>query len=320
MALTLEQYAAYLDTRKDLNWPAPPQVEAPRAKPHLVRLREVRAVTWGVYGTLLAISGGELAFEHPTPLVMEMALDKTIQEFNMWASMTRKAGKPSDYLRQVYQDLLVNQRMTAARGEVVADRVWEAVVKKLLQKDYKFDARSFGSLNEYSAKIAYFFHASLQGTACYPAAAAALGALHSRGVVQGLLADGQGFTAVQLQRGLRQQDPAAELDAWVDPELRVLSYKVGARKPDESLFREAVDRLRERGIEPEQVLHVGSRVAADVVPAKRLGMKTALFAGDNASVQATPEQLRAPASRPDVLLTRLDQITEVVPATPARKS
>jgi hypothetical protein len=42
-------------------------------------------------------------------------------------------------------------------------------------------------------------------------------------------------------------------------------------------------------------------------------MRTALFAGDKASLQATPEQLKDPASRPDVLLTALDQILEVVP-------
>ena len=63
---------------------------------------------------------------------------------------------------------------------------------------------------------------------------------------------------------------------------------------------------------PEEVLHVGSRIAQDVIPARRLGMKTALFAGDRASLQATPEQLREAASRPDVLLTELSQIAEVV--------
>jgi hypothetical protein len=64
MALTLEQYATYLDTR-DLPWPAPPEVHRPKAKPHLVRLPDIRAVTWSVYGTILAIAGGELYFEHP---------------------------------------------------------------------------------------------------------------------------------------------------------------------------------------------------------------------------------------------------------------
>ena len=61
MALTLQQYASYLDTR-DLPWPAPPVIERPKAKPHLVRLPEVRAVTWNLYGTLFLSLGERVIF------------------------------------------------------------------------------------------------------------------------------------------------------------------------------------------------------------------------------------------------------------------
>jgi FMN phosphatase YigB (HAD superfamily) len=315
MALTLEQYATYLDTR-DLPWPAPPEVERPRARPHVVRLPQVRAVLWNVYGTLLAIPGGELWFEHPKPFVMNVALEKTIQEFKMWGSMSRKPGQPAEYLGQIYTQLLTEQR--SVRGgaekypEVASDRLWEAVLKRLLQKDYKFDAGFFGSLNEFSRKVAYFFHASLQGTTCYPGAAEALRHLADHGLTQGLLADGQCFTAVQLQRGLARRDADAVLDVWVDPDLRSLSHEVRGRKPSERLFRHALEKLKEHGLEPDQVLHVGSRVAQDVQYARRLGMRTALFAGDKASLQATPEQLKEAASRPDVLLTELNQLADVI--------
>ncbi len=60
------------------------------------------------------------------------------------------------------------------------------------------------------------------------------------------------------------------------------------------------------------MLHVGSRIAQDIVVARRLGLRTALFAGDKASLQATPEQLKDAANRPDVMLTELNQIAEVV--------
>ncbi len=175
MALTLEQYAAYLDTRNDLVWPAPPEVDRPKARPHLVRLPQVRAVLWNVYGTLLRIAGGELWFEHPQPFVMGVALDKTIQEYKMWASMSRKPGQPSDYMKQLYTQVLTEHKAvpggTEKHPEVASDRVWEALIKKLFHKDYKFDAGFFGSLNEFSRKVAYFFHASLQGTAAYDGAA-----------------------------------------------------------------------------------------------------------------------------------------------------
>ena len=116
---------------------------------------------------------------------------------------------------------------------------------------------------------------------------------------------------MQLQRGLRTQDDSVTLDELLTEGLTVLSCDVRARKPSDRLFRQALDALSQQGIAPNQVLHVGSRLDKDLVPARRLGMKTALFAGDKASLQATPEQLKEPTSRPDVLLTSLEQITEI---------
>ena len=315
MALTLEQYAAYLDTR-DLPWPAPPTVEAPRAKPHIKSLPDIRAVMWNVYGTLLAIPGGELWFTHPTKFVMDVALDKTVQEFKMWASMSRKPGQPADYLGQMYGKVLDEQRTIPGGGErfpeVLSERVWEAIIKKLLQKEYRFDAGFFGSLNELSQKVAYFFHASLQGTACYDGAAAALRAVKNAGLVQGLLADGQCFTLVQLQRSLSRQDESAKVDELLDPDLCVLSCDVRGKKPSERLFKQALTALNQRGIAPGQVLHVGTRMQQDIIPARRMGLRTALFAGDRAAVHATPEQLKDTNTRPDVMLTELGQIRDII--------
>jgi FMN phosphatase YigB (HAD superfamily) len=315
MALTLEQYGSYLDTR-DLSWPAPPELEVPRAKPHLVRLTDVRAVTWNVYGTLLRILGGELYFEHPQVFVMEVALDKTLQEFKMWGSMTRKPGQPAEYLRHIYSQVLLEQRAATTTGEkhpeVSSEQVWENIIKKLLQKDYRWDTGFFGALNEFSRKVAYFFHASLQGTACYPGAAAALLRCRRRSMIQGILADGQCFTALQLQRGLQAQDPRADLDELIPDKERLLSHELRARKPSERLFRQSLAQLAKKGISPEQVLHVGSRIQQDLVPARRLGMKTALFAGDKQSLQATAKQLQEPTGRPDVMMTELNQIVEVI--------
>jgi FMN phosphatase YigB (HAD superfamily) len=317
MALTLHQYATYLDTRRDLSWPAAPEIKRPKALPHLVRLPDVRVVTWSVYGTLLAIAGGELYFEHPQKFIMDVALDKTIQEFKMWGSMTRKPGQPAEYLRQIYSKVLHEQKVARVPGEkhpeVASDRLWEAIIKKLLQKDYQFDAGFFGSLNEFSRKVAYFFHASLQGVAAYSGLAGALRHVKDKGMNQGLLADGQCFTSLQLQRLLNQQDASANLGELVDEKLHVLSYEYHGRKPSERLYRAMLNLLAGEGIRPNQALHVGSHLMKDVVPARRLGMRTALFAGDKASLQATKKQLKEPASRPDVMLTELSQIAEVLP-------
>jgi FMN phosphatase YigB (HAD superfamily) len=315
MALTLDQYADYLDTR-DLPWPSAPAPQRPKAKPYVVPLPQVRVVAWNIYGTLLNLFSGNLLFEHPQKFVMDVALDKTVQEFKMWGSMTRKPGQPCEYLAELYDRVLSEQKMAPSPGEkhpeLRAERLWEGIVKKLLQKEYKFDVNFFGSLNEYSRKIAYFFHASLQGTACYDGAALALEHIQNCGLRQGLLADAQCFTLVQLQRGLGKQNGGVGLDLLFDRNLRSLSFEQGGKKPSERLFKHFLSSLAPLGITPPQVLHVGSRIPQDLAPAKKLGMRTALFAGDKQSLQATPDQLKDPASRPDVLLTELGQITEVV--------
>src|SRR5262249_31365640 len=157
--------------------------------------------------------------------------------------------------------------------EISSEKIWESIIKKLFQKDYKFDATFFGSLNEYARKVAYFFHASLQGTACYPGAATTLQQLKARGVYQGMIADAQCFTSVQLQRGLRQQEASAVVDDLFDADLRSLSYEQRSHKPSERLYRLLLQTLENKGISPEQALHIGSRVTQDVVPARKLGMR-----------------------------------------------
>src|SRR5439155_23709410 len=147
MPLTLEQYAERLDDRTDLPWPAAPRIKPPKAKPHLEQL-PVKAVMWTVYGTLVAVPQGELLFEHPQDFVTDAALDKVIKEFKMWNSMSRKPGVPSAYLKELYTKALTTLRLTGSGGEkfpeVQAERVWDDIVKKLLQKAYAFDATTYG--------------------------------------------------------------------------------------------------------------------------------------------------------------------------------
>lgn len=316
MPLTLDEYAARLASRDNLTWPTAPKPEPVKAKPHLPRL-PVKAVLWTVYGTLVNILQGELLYEHPKDFVTGLVLEKTISEFNMWNSMSRKPGQPSEYMREIYKKELDMLKMTGGPTgerypEVLAERVWESIIKKLFQKDYKFDAGTYGSLNEYSKKVAYFYHASLQGTACYPGATEALRCVCEAGLVQGVLADAQCFTMTQLRRGLQAEDPAVELDQVLPAEMRILSFEHRARKPSETLFKAALATLAKKGIEPDEVLHVGSHLTRDVGPAKKFGMKTALFAGDKGSLSAIPDQLKDPQLRPDALLTELPQIAQII--------
>jgi FMN phosphatase YigB (HAD superfamily) len=314
MPLTLDQYANYLDTR-GLPWPAGPAPVPPKVRPHIEPIEGIKAVLWTVYGTLLIIPEGDLKFEVDNDFMMNVALEKTIHEFKMWGSMSRKPGQPSEYMREIYKKALDEQRLAPALDkypEILAEKIWEGILKKLFQKEYKFDAGFYGALNEYSKKVAYFFHASLQGTSAYPNTAAAVLGLAENGVVQGLVADAQCFTTTQLARGLTKQDETVRFDEVIPAANRVLSYQQRARKPSDLVFQTAVEVMGARGIEPHEILHVGSSLPRDLGPAKKWGMRTALFAGDRASLTATAEQLKDPQYRPDALLTDLEQVVHLV--------
>lgn len=316
MPLTLEQYAESYLPGRGLPWPAAPKIDPPKAKPHLARL-PVRAVLWTAYGTLLAVPGGELHFEHERDFVTEAALEKTIHEFKMWQSMVRRPGPPGPQMREMFKKAFTTLQLTGGPAgekhpEVQAERVWEDVVKKLQQKEYLFDASLYGPLGEYVKKIAYFYHASIQGVGAYPGAADAVKLTADRGILNGLLADGQCFTPAQIHKAFREQNPSFEVNVSFPAPLRVLSGELRAKKPSDSLFKAAAAALAARGLKPADALHVGSNLLRDVGPAKRHGFRTALFAGDKNSLNATTEQLKDPATKPDVMLTELTQILDVV--------
>ncbi|MCS6865636.1 MAG: HAD hydrolase-like protein [Gemmataceae bacterium] len=315
MPLTLEQYIERLETRTDWPWPAAPKIDPPKAKAK-IKPMPVRAVFWTVYGTLIAVPQGELLFEHPQEFVTRAALEKVIKEFKMWPSMTRKPGAPSEYMKELFDGALMRLKLAGSGGEkypeIPTEKIWDDIVKKLQQKDYRFDAATYGSLDDYTKKIAYFYHASIQGAGAYPGASDALRLVADRGVMQGLLADGQCFTCAQLQRCLHQQDPSLDINHHLPPAWRIISVEKKARKPSDTLFKAAVAVAATKGISPSEILHIGSNLTRDIAPAKKHGFRTALFAGDKNSLAATPEQLLDPTTRPDALITELPQVVELI--------
>lgn len=316
MTKSLQEYADWLDDR-NLLWPAAPQPIPPKATPYLKPLRGIRAVTWDVYGTLLSISEGRLLSLPADPLRMEVALDKTIHEFNMWHSMSRKPGAPWEYMFQQYKRLVEAARLAASahsgeEPEVDSAHIWKVLIERLGKKEFSWDEAFFGDIDEFSEKVAWFFHAALQGAAAAPNALRALKHVRRAGLKQGLVADGQCFTLVQLARALREQGSVRSFARLFSTGCVCLSFQFGVRQPAATLFEACLARLAKRGISPGQVLHIAPRLKENLRPAKNLGMRTALFAGDAASLEATSAEIKDSELRPDRILTDLRQVRQIV--------
>jgi len=316
MPKSLIEYSVWLSERQ-LRWPSAPQRQPMPARPYLKPLPGIKAVAYDVYGTLLRIADGELLFQHPQQMRMEVALDKTLQEFNLWNSMSRKPGAPWEYLQQLYIRAYDDLRLAGSgkKGdltEVDAAKLWRRVLGKMELDKYTYDAALYGDLDQLCEKLAYFFHASLQGTEVTSGALETLKLVDASGLRQGLLADGQCFTLAQLQRAFDLAGGSDPVGRWIDFTLVTLSYQAGVRKPSRSLYQQAVERFRSKGIEPGEVLFIGARLRDDLAVAKQAGFRTALFAHDKLSLRAAMADLKDPAVKPDRLLTELPQVRDIL--------
>lgn len=93
---------------------------------------------------------------------------------------------------------------------------------------------------------------------------ALLESLRDRGLKLGLVSNAIDPPEL-LHRDLDELGVSQRLD------VAVFSSEIGRRKPDEAIFRYALERL---GAEPEEALMVGDKVAVDIAGAKALGIKT----------------------------------------------
>ena len=316
MAKSLQEYIEWLDGRDTL-WPKLSPAIPVKATPYLKPLTGISAVTWSIYGTLFRIADGRLLFDHPQELRMQVAFEKTIREFNMWHSMTRKPGEPWKQLYDQYKLLLEKNQLAGTKHmgdtiEIDVRTIWRTIVSRLEAKEYTYDRSFFGDRDELAEKIAYFFHANLQGTEAAFEAASTLAAVVESGRKQSLLADGQAFTLAQLLRALQGQatlPPPGDVFAF---DCLTLSFQEGVRKPSKTIYRNCLARFEQAGISPGEILHVGSRLRDDLAIARQFGMRTALYAGDQNGFEADKQDVLDPSFRPDRLITSLGQIREIL--------
>ena len=315
MSQSLAEYADSLDQRK-LIWPKVQPPKAVSANPSNKRLPDIRAVLWDVYGTLLRVSDGRFTIIPDEEVRLQIALDKTIHEFNMWNHMYRRPGPPWQSMIGLYQSTIERQSMQAAsRGDVtdvnLAD-TWRAMIERLFEKEYTFDDGVYGDLDEFSEKVAYFFHSCLQATEARAGAVQAMTDIASNGLLQGFLSDGPSFTLVQTLRALSMQGTLPPLYELFRPQTLILSSGIGLKKPSRSLFRYAVDQLRSVGVQSQEILHISCRHTTDLVPARAAGMKTALLVAEKSGLQVDAAVLKDPAKKPDRLLTDLSQLSPML--------
>jgi len=78
------------------------------------------------------------------------------------------------------------------------------------------------------------------------------------------------------------------------------------------MFEAAAKNLRNMNISGHSVLYIGNDMLNDIYPAKMVGFKTALFAGDARSLHLRENHLKCQNLSADLVITDLVQILDLI--------
>ncbi len=136
-----------------------------------------------------------------------------------------------------------------------------------------------------------------------------LSACRTASLPMGIISNAQFYTPRLFKRHL-----GADLVALgFDPELTFFSFRFGRAKPGRWMFEQAKERLAQRAVAAGRTLYVGNDMLNDICPAAATGFKTALFAGDRRSLNLRQGHPECRGLKPDLVITDLRQLLEVVP-------
>ena len=132
--------------------------------------------------------------------------------------------------------------------------------------------------------------------------------LRDSGMALGIVSNAQFFT-IELFPALLSESVES---LGFDSELQFYSYIHHRAKPGDTLFRLAEESLASRGIRADETLYVGNDMLNDVLPASRMGFRTALFAGDARSLRLRTGDERIGDVAADIVITDLANLKECI--------
>jgi putative hydrolase of the HAD superfamily len=135
-----------------------------------------------------------------------------------------------------------------------------------------------------------------------------LASIRHAGLTMGIVSNAQFYTRELFPALLGKESE----QLGFDPKLEFYSYQYGWGKPGSHLYELAAEELHRRQIEPENAIFVGNDMLNDILPAKQVGFRTALFAGDGRSLRLREGDCRTSKTTPDLILSDLGQLRDCI--------
>lgn len=258
--------------------------------PLLPDLWKIEAVLFDVYGTLFISGSGDISLAQ-SAVQADDSLSALLSKFRI--------ETPPDTLRdQFFAAIRDSHAKSKKKGadypEVEIDILWQTIT-------------GLADLQRVRA-FAIEYEILVNPVGPMPHLAEVLAACRSTGTAMGIISNAQFFTPLLFEWFL----DAVPGELGFSEELLFYSWQWGLAKPSEKLFNTAARRLSGLGIDPQNTLYIGNDMLNDILPARSAGFRTALFAGDKRSLRLRRDDPRCTSLKPDMVLTDLIQLAELL--------
>ncbi|MCZ6674507.1 MAG: HAD family hydrolase [Verrucomicrobia bacterium] len=263
--------------------------------PKLPKLDDIQTVIFDVYGTLVVSGTGDISIAQT--IDREAELRSILEKCGHTPS-----GKPNlskTFYSLIKEDHSAAKAKGAAYPEVDILEIWERFFDVTTTSVPDCDALK---------EIAIRFECAVNPVWPMPYLLDLLNGLKDRSMPTGIVSNAQFYTPVMVE-GFTGQ--TLERLGFQD-DLCVWSYVERLGKPSVELFQKLTTALAARDIASEQALYVGNDMLNDIWTASQAGLRTALFAGDQRSLRLRESDQRCKNLEPDVVLTALPQLWEVL--------
>ena len=286
-----------------------PKETGVEALPH--RFPKVKLCLFDIYGTLFISGSGDVgtAKKTSTAGAFQFALTRSLGAYVDSACALQASELFYSLIRDQHQRA---QQNGILQPEVDIRDIWRSLLLQLAGDcltDDLADVASAGS-EELVEYISVCYECRVNPTHPMPGLASTLHDLARRNVKLGLVSNAQFFTPLLFQAHLGER--TAQLG--FDHRFVSYSYLAGCAKPDPSIFEPVLQAAREEEIAANEILYIGNDMRNDIQTAHQLGLRTALFAGDQRSLRMRRDS--APDIKPDAILTHLSELPELLQGEP----
>lgn len=273
--------------------------------PRLQRLEGIQVIAYDFYGTLFISGVGDIGVDDGNP--DEEILSEAMSAAGIEIKNSAAAMKGFQHYNKVVEKIVSELKNSGIEyPEPDIRQVWKEVLHTM--ESNHLIAKQNGE--ELFDTIAIEFEARMNPVWPMPNVTETLHHFKNEGYTQGIISNSQFYTPIVLEaltgQSLNELGFSEELLHW--------SYVEEMKKPGILFYENYLKKLRQfnEDLNPKHVLYIGNDMLKDIYPAQKVGMKTALFAGDARSLKWRKEDSRCNKILPDLIITDLSQLTDCI--------